>query len=181
MSTAFALRPGSEGFGNLRWIAAGAVGLIVFFSLALGYVLSQRDVVASRPYLQVLGGGFVFNYRVNDTYYGFTARIVRPVPVGTILEASFEDPAGGAPIVVRQRVGTGQVQYVLRTPELHNVQKDRSYNVEIRLLDRTSESVIWATRREYHSVLDQSVMPEGPLTVGPGYTPAPAGKALLDQ
>ena len=181
MNAAFALGPGSEGFGNWRRIMAWAIGLIVFFGLALGYVLSQRDDLTSRPYLQILGGGFVFNYRVDDTFYGFTARIVRPVPVGTILEASFEDPAGGAPIVIRERVGTGQLQYALRTPELHNVQKDHPYKVEIRLLDRADERVIWETRREYRSALDQSVMPEGPLTVGPGYTPAPAGKALLNQ
>lgn len=164
----------SERPGVLRW-ALMALGVLAI-GAATAYVLANREDPDSKPYLAFLGGGFMFNYRVADTFYGFTAKVIRPVPVGTVLEAQFEDPAGGQPIIVRERMGTEKQQYALRTPGVLGVKKDRPYKVIVRLLERDTDRVIWQTEKHYSSVIDQTVMPEGPLTIGPGYhRPPPPG------
>jgi hypothetical protein len=61
-----------------------------------------------RPYLEFIGGGFIFNYRLAEADYGFVAKPVRRIPAGTILEAVFEDPNGGEPIVVRNTAKWGR-------------------------------------------------------------------------
>ena len=120
-----------------------------------------------------MGGGFVFNYRVADAFYGFTAAVIRPLPTGSVIEASFENPAGGEPFVVRQRVGTESIRYSLRTPPLQGIEADKPYAVKIRVLDRDDRKVLWAHERSYRSEIASEVMPEQPLTVGPGYARNP--------
>ena len=164
-----------------RLLQAGAVAFGLFVIAAFAYVWQHRDDGSTRDYLQILGGGFVYNYRVNDVYYGFTAKVVRPVPVGTIIEAAFEDPSGGPDVVVRERMGRMTTRYALRTPPLKGIVKDRPYKVSIRLLQSDGTEPIWQTSREYRSNIDEDVMPDGPLTTGPGYTPAPAGARLMKQ
>ena len=67
-----------------RVIVAAFVLLAVLF--AAGWL--TRDDPARKPYLQIVGGGFIFNYRVADVFYGFTAVVQRPLPTGSIVEAT---------------------------------------------------------------------------------------------
>ena len=77
-------------FTPFRVVGAGMVLLAILF--AIGWL--TREDPANKPYLQIVGGGFVFNYRVADNFYGFTAIVSRPLESGSIIEATFEDPAG---------------------------------------------------------------------------------------
>lgn len=149
------------------WIAGGVLGAVIAVLAAI--VLAHRPDPDSKPYLKVQGGGFVFNYRVGEVFYGFSARIMRPIDVGTVLEAEFEDPAGGEPIVLRQRIGAKAPTLTMRTPGVTGVEKGRKYKVAIRLRHRDTNAVIAQYDRTYAAKIGMEKMPDGPLTVGPGY------------
>jgi len=123
----------------------------------------------NRPYLKMVGGGFVFNYRLATADYGFVARVMHTLPDGTIVRATFEDPAGGDPIVVEQARRAGAVQYVFQTPPLQGVRRERDYRVVLALVDATTGTVIETHERTFRSDYDQEQLPAAPLTVGPGY------------
>jgi hypothetical protein len=150
----------------LRLAIAGTTAIVMLL-FALGWM--SRVDPEQKPYLNVLGGGFIFNYRVADVYYGFTAVVMRPLPTGSIIEASFEDPRGGAPHVVRQRVGTDTNRYSLRSPPVRGVEKGKPYEVSIRVMDRSERTLLWSHRMDFRSQISDDVVPDRPLTIGPGY------------
>lgn len=152
-------------------VAAACALLVPLF--AIGWL--TREDPREKPYLQVMGGGFIFNYRVADVYYGFTAAIVRPLPTGSIVEAAFEDPAGGPPHVVRQRVGGAEMARLsLRSPPVRGVEAGHPYKVEVRVLDREGKTLLWSRELAFKSGISDAVVPDKPLTIGPGYARNPA-------
>lgn len=159
---------------SIRTVLAATFGLLLVL-FAIGW--ATREDPDSKPYLQVVGGGFIFNYRVADVFYGFTAVVQRPLPTGTIVEAAFEDPAGGLPHVVRQRMAGAQMsRFAMRSPPVQGIEAGKPYEVVIRILDRDETSVLWSDRRVFRSQLDSGTAPREPLTVGPGYArPRPGG------
>ncbi|WP_299621446.1 hypothetical protein [Pelagibius sp.] len=153
---------------------AGTAGKLltpVLVSLGLGLAAcdDQGKTAADAPYLEITGGGFVFNYRVADAYYGFVARPLRSLPEGASLEARFEDPAGGPRYLERQPAAENALRYSFRSPPLQGIEADRPYAVELRLIAADRKTVLQSLTRTYTSQLDQEVNPEKPLTVGPGY------------
>lgn len=154
-----------------RLLAAACALLVPLF--VLGWL--TREDPAEKPWLQVMGGGFIFNYRVADVYYGFTAAVMRPLPTGSIVEAAFENPAGGPPLVVRQRVGGAEMTRLsLRSPPVRGVEAGRDYHVALHILDREDERVLWSSELTFRSNISDKVVPERPLTIGPGYARNPA-------
>ncbi len=123
------------------------------------------------PRVEFVGGGFVFNYRQAEMTYGFVARIKGQAPDSSILEAVFEDPAGGPPIVIRQEVLQTRRSYKFETRPVESVRKDHDYQVELRLLipGRSAETVIAQSKRSYRSQVGAETLPDRPLAVGPGY------------
>src|SRR5690606_34085034 len=114
-------------------VVAACLMLVPLF--AVGWL--TREDPAEKPYLKILGGGFIFNYRVADVYYGFTAVVQRPLPTGSVVEAAFEDPGGGAAHLVRQRIGGPEmVRFAMRSPPVRGVETGKPYHVAIRILDR---------------------------------------------
>lgn len=163
---------------SIRKVFAGiAVLLAVLF--AIGWF--TRQDITNDAYLQILGGGFMFNYREGEVYYGFTAEVVRPLASGSIIEASFEDPDGGPPLVVKERVSTMTNRYSLRSPPVRGVEADRPYHVAIKVYDREGKELIWQTERDYTSEISDRVVPEKPLTIGPGYHGNPEAMSLKSQ
>ncbi len=150
----------------LKWTLTAAV-----LALALASCDGEPD---DGPYMAFIGGGFIFNYNVADAYYGFVARRQREVPPGTLLEARFEDPGGGMPFLVTATVLRGRRDYVFRSPSLRGIEAGRDYLVELRLVDPADRRVLARYTKTYRSDLDQSVLPERPTTIGPGYQPNPA-------
>lgn len=115
---------------------------------------------------------FVFNYRVASASYMITLKKIAPIPDGTTAVAEFENPAGGDPLVIRQKIFSFWDQITLESPDLHCVRKDRPYSVSIKLVD-ASDKPIQTIKTEVKSDLDQTVLPTKPLTVGPAYTANP--------
>jgi hypothetical protein len=152
-----------------RVIAASVGVLIVLF--AIGWATRQDP--DEKPYLRILGGGFMFNYRVADVFYGFTAQVQRPLESGSIIEASFENPAGGEPFVVRERVSPMTDRYSLQSPPVRGVEAHHPYKVAIRILDRQAKNEIWKTELSISSQISDEVVPDKPLVIGPGYDKNP--------
>jgi hypothetical protein len=148
------------------------------FLLGLALLAGCSDEqAANEPYVEFAGGGFIFNYRLAEAYYGFVAKVRRAIPEGTILEASFENPAGGPPLIVAKTARAGFFQYAFETPSLQGVVADRDYQVELRLLDPADRHQLASYRKSFRSTMGQDVLPKRPLTIGPGYqrNPADAG------
>jgi hypothetical protein len=125
------------------------------------------------PYLEFLGGGFIFNYRLAQAEYGFVLKRLRRMPDGTIIEARLENPAGGEPFVLRETATWDRLEYVFRSPPVHGVKANHDYRVDVRLIDGASGRVLATYTRTFRSDVDQSVLPERPPVVGPGYQAAP--------
>lgn len=129
-------------------IVAGSLVLLAGL-FAAGWM--TRVDPGEKPVIAVLGGGFIFNYRLADYYYGFTAVVQKPLESGSVIEASFEDPAGGAPIVVRERVSPASDRYDFRTPPLAGIEAGRPYKVVVRVLDREEKGELYAAEFAYRS------------------------------
>jgi len=127
----------------------------------------------SGPYVAFTGGGFLFNYRIAEASYGFVARVLRPIPAGTIIEAEFEDPAGGPPIVMRRRAVGMQITISFQSPAVKGVEAGRSYRAVLRLIEPETGRVLDSQERMILSEADQKLLPARPPVVGPGYQPAP--------
>ena len=56
----------------------------------LGLVLTACKEEAPTPFLKIVGGSFIFNYRYSKMSYGFVARQLRPLPDGSILRLNYE-------------------------------------------------------------------------------------------
>ncbi len=143
----------------------------LILAFALASLLSGCRDDASTAYVQFVGGGFIFNYRTANHYYGFVVRQKKPLPEGSRLEARFEVPGGGPEQVVEQPTRRGQLQYVFQTGDLDGIVKDHPYKAVLRILDGTTGAVIAKYETTFKTHVDQSTLPEGPLVVGPGYQP----------
>jgi hypothetical protein len=149
-------------------IAMVSVAAIAF---AAGWV--TRDDPSQKPPILIAGGGFIYNYRVADVFYGFTAMVAKPVTSGSLLVAEFEDPAGGPPMVVETRVSARTTRYGMRSPTVSGVVAHKPYHVSIRLYDYSRTKLLWEGERTYAARIGDDVVPDKPLTVGPGYQQFP--------
>lgn len=145
----------------------GLAGLLLFSSI----LLSGCGEDPNAPYLEFQGGGFIFNYRVGEAFYGFVAKPLRDIPLGTTIVAEFEDPAGGPPLTVKHAAKANLIQYSFRTPGVKKVQKEKPYLVTIKLVSDASGDILAEYKQEYKSSIDQAALPDNPLTTGPGYHP----------
>jgi hypothetical protein len=146
-------------------------------SLAL-VVLGMLGVSACREsggegeYFRIDGKIFVFNYRVATATYLVNLAPLRPVEEGQTAVVSFEDPAGGEPLVVRQKIWPKMPKTTIESPPLRCVVKDRPYAISIKI-EGPDGSVRQTIETTLASVDDQSILPDKPLVVGPLYKPNP--------
>lgn len=146
-------------------------GLLLILLFSFGW--ATRNDPSEKPYLSVLGGGFIYNYREGEEYYDVVTQVEKPLAEGSIVEVEFENPAGGAPFVVSDRVSARTTRYAFHSPQIHGVVGGKPYKVVIRVFDRERTQLIWSTTRNFKSDLDDNVVPKKPLVIGPGYTPNP--------
>ncbi|MEX0852086.1 MAG: hypothetical protein WD036_02215 [Bauldia sp.] len=144
---------------------------VVALSAAVAGCFQSDDA----PSLATEGGGFIFNYRLAEAYAGIVVgpRPNRRLPAGASIEVTFENPAGGSPIIMTRDVTTAkQLRYTFMTPPLSGVRADTGYAVTVRLITADG-SEIERIEKIFRSEVDQSVLPDKPLVIGPGYTPNP--------
>lgn len=118
------------------------------------------------------GRHFVFNYRVSTATYLINLARKQPIPEGSFAIAEFENPLGGAPLVVKEKIFPLWDRITLQSPPVHCVHKDRPYAVTIRLVD-ADDRTIQTIKTVVISDVDQSVLAAKPLVVGPVYTVNP--------
>jgi hypothetical protein len=147
-------------------------------SIAAALLLGLLGLAACRQaggegeFFAISGKLFVFNYRVATVSYMLVLKPLREMEEGQVAIASFEDPAGGEPIIVNQRVWPKLGKVTLESPPVRCVVKDRPYAVSLRIEGGQGE-VLQSIETTITSSQDQSTMPDRPLVIGPGYTPNP--------
>lgn len=146
---------------------------LTLLSALMGAALVVGACSDDSPYIVVSGGGILFNYRIAEATAGIVAEVARPLPEGGVIEASFENPAGGPPIVDAKPVTEDRRRFSFVTPPLSGIKADTDYKVVVRVLDATGAE-LQRVETKIHSDLDQSILPRAPLTVGPGYARNPA-------
>jgi hypothetical protein len=124
------------------------------------------------PYLAFAGGGFVFNYRNAEAFYGFVARPLRTLPEGGVIEGQFEVPGSPDPAIVQEKVVQGQMQYSFKSPNLTGIKPKKDYKAVMRLVDAGGKEIA-RYEQNFHTDVDQSTLPNQPLVVGPGYQQNP--------
>lgn len=133
-------------------------------------VSSCRDT--AEQYFELSGRLFVFNYRVATVRYLLTLNPLKPVGDNEFAVTTFENPAGGAPMVVRQKLWPEHRKVTIESPPLECVVKDRPYSVSIRI-EGEGGAVLQEIKTTMVSTQDQSMLPDRPLVVGSLYTPNP--------
>jgi hypothetical protein len=148
--------------------AALRTAWVVFSALLVAACTQQADL----PYLRIVGGGFVFNYRLATATAGVLVAAEKELPEQATVEVSMENPAGGAPITL-DPVVPGSFEFV--TPPLSGIEAGKEYRVTVRLVGPDGKEVE-KIEKTFRSQVDQSVLPEKPLTIGPGYEPNPEAR-----
>ncbi|MCO5064920.1 MAG: hypothetical protein M9924_10975 [Rhizobiaceae bacterium] len=149
--------------------------------LLLGTLASCRDSDEAERYA-LDGKLVVFNYRVATARFLVNLKSLRTPPEGEVAIAQFEDPAGGAPVEVREKIWPATQKTTITTPPLRCIVKDRPYKIAIVIEDSAGKTV-QTIDTTVTSSEDQTIMPDKPLVAGPLYTPNPdmAGRTVEEQ
>ena len=142
---------------------------LTFLSLSI----SACDDQSGKPYLKIAGGGFMFNYRYSVMNYGFVAKPLRPLPVGSVLQASFDIPDSATKYVLTLPAVAGKMQYAFETEALIGVKKDVPYKATLRLLEAGTGKELALVEKDFRSDVDQNTLPTKAPVAGIGYFPAP--------
>lgn len=127
-----------------------------------------RDEGGEGQYFAVSGRLFEFNYRLARATYIVTLDPLRPLDGSQTAVGTFENPAGGDPIVVRQKIWPRLSHVTIESPPLTCVVKDKPYAVTITIED-AGGAVVQTLDTTITSSLDQTILPDRPLVVGPLY------------
>ena len=157
-------------------IRAASVGLAV-----VALVAGCRDSKDTERY--ALDGKLVgFNYRVATARFLVNLKHLRTPGEGEVAVASFENPAGGDAIEVREKIWPATDKTTLTTPPLRCIVKDHPYKIAIKIEDSAGQPV-QTIDTTVTSSEDQTLLPDKPLVVGPFYTPNPEmkGRSVAEQ
>ncbi|TPK99728.1 hypothetical protein FJ934_00805 [Mesorhizobium sp. B2-4-12] len=152
--------------GFSRVIGAGAM---LIAAVALG---ACRDTGGEGKLFEVSGKIFVFNYRLARATYVVTLRPLQPMGEGQVAVASFQNPAGGAPFVVEQKVWPKLNKVSLESPALTCIVKNKPYAIAITIRSADG-TVLQKIDTTLMSTEDQSILPDRPLVIDQLYTANP--------
>ena len=145
------------------WIWAPVAALLVLTGCQRG---SETEP------LKLTGRLFNFNYRVSTARIEMNFDFQGKIPDGSYVIADFENPAGGAPVQVTQKIFPFWDKLWLESPPLTCVVKGRPYKIELTLFG-PDNGKIQTVETSVTSTLDQTVLAGAPLVVGPSYDPNP--------
>jgi hypothetical protein len=147
-----------------RGLSLALIGLF----LAAGALGACRDQGGEGEYFAISGKLFEFNYRLAKATYIVTLNPLQPMDGSQVAVVSFENPAGGDPLVIEQKIWPKLPHITLESPPLTCVVKDKPYAVSIRI-QGADGSVLQTLDTTITSSLDQSILPDRALVVGPVY------------
>ena len=145
---------------------------IVLPALIAAAVLAGCQRETGPDPLKLTGKMFVFNYRLAYATYTITLNKTEPVPEGSVVVATFENPAGGEPLTLTRKLFPRLDKVVLESPDITCIKKERPYAVTIEVKGPEGQ-MLNTLHTTVTSDVDQSVMPARPLVVGPGYDKNP--------
>ena len=144
--------------------------LILPLAAVLALTACQRG--DEKEPLKLSGKLFIFNYRVSKATYNLAFDFQGKIPDGSYVVASFENPAGGAPLEITQKMFPFWEKLSLESPPLRCVVKDRPYKVQVRLIG-PDDHEIQKIETTVISSLDETILPKNSIVVGPAYDPNP--------
>ena len=144
-----------------------AAFLLVALLSAAGCREAPRDA-----YVELTGKIFVFNYRVATATYVVTLGKLRPIPEGAVVETRFDDPRGGDPLILTEKIWPKLDRIAIESPPVFCIVKGRLYGFSIVIKDAAGAE-LQKLSGAVTSSLDQSVLPDVPLVVGNAYEPNP--------
>lgn len=149
-----------------------------FMVIAAASLLAACEDDANKPYIEIVGGGFILNYRYSELTYGVLVRQDKKFPAGAVLEASF-DKAGTAEkqVIIVPAVDTPK-GFKFESEPVIGAKKDEKYKVVVRVLDKAGGTELGRAEKIFTVMIDPSTLPEQPLTVGPGYQQGPGYKDI---
>lgn len=121
---------------------------------------------------EISGKLVVFNYRLARATFVVTLKPLQPMEEGQVAVASFQNPAGGEPLIVEQKVWPKLGKVSLESPALSCIARDRHYAISISITD-THGAILQKIDTTVMSTQDQSVLPDRPLVIDQLYTPNP--------
>ncbi|RWI29009.1 MULTISPECIES: hypothetical protein [unclassified Mesorhizobium] len=121
---------------------------------------------------EISGKLVVFNYRLARATFVVTLKPLQPMEEGQVAVASFQNPAGGEPLIVEQKVWPKLGKVSLESPALSCIARDRPYAISISITD-THGAILQKIDTTVMSTQDQSVLPDRPLVIDQLYTPNP--------
>jgi hypothetical protein len=122
--------------------------------------------------LKLKGRLFIFNYRVSKATYNLAFDFQGKIPDGSFVDVTFENPAGGNPLTLTQKIFPFWTDMALESPPLRCVVKGRPYKVQI-VLNGPDGKTIQTIDTTVTSSLDETILPKNSLVVGPAYDPNP--------
>jgi len=154
-----------------RFSRSIVVGAALIAAAALG---ACRDTgkESEGKLFEISGKIFVFNYRLARATYVVTLRPLQPMGEGQVAVASFQNPAGGAPLVVEQKVWPKLDKVSLESPALTCIVKNKPYAIAISIKGADG-AVLQKIDTTLMSTEDQSILPDRPLVMDQLYTPNP--------
>lgn len=144
----------------------------VLVLLASSLWLNGCREVKSGEYFTLSGQVFIFNYRIATATYVVTLDKLYAAPEGSVAVAYFEDPAGGEPLTVEQKIWPKMQKLSFESPPLRCVVKARPYAISIKVLSGEGK-ILQIIETTLRSTLDQNVLPDRPLVIGQGYEANP--------
>lgn len=154
-----------------RFSRSIVVGAVLIAAAALGACRDTGKESDGRLF-EISGKIFVFNYRLARATYVVTLRPLQPMGEGQVAVASFQDPAGGAPLVVEQKVWPKLDKVTLESPALTCIVKNKPYAIAISIKG-SDGAVLQKIDTTLMSTEDQSVLPDRPLVIDQLYTANP--------
>ncbi len=157
-----------------RYPRSIVLGAVLIAAIALG---ACRDTGKDQLFA-ISGKLFEFNYRLAIATYVVTLKPLRPMVDGQVAVVSFQNPAGGDPLIVNQKIWPKLPHITLTSPPLTCVVKDKPYAVSIRIED-AGGTLLQSIETTMTSSEDQTMLPDRPLVIGPKYelNPELAGHA----
>lgn len=155
-----------------RWVLFAAGSAALYCLVIIGVVLAYNtSVLNASSYAEITGGGFIYNYRIADIRSGITVGVRRDLPAGTHLVAELETPDGM--LELNQDYVPGHRNYVFETPPLTGVEPERSYMARLKVVDAVTGAELERHEKALKTGIAPRIMPDKPLTIGPGYFPNP--------
>ncbi len=139
--------------------------LVVIF---LACTLAACKDESRQGYVELTGRIFIFNVRLSRATYMVTLAVRKPLPVGAKVIAHLDDPAGGPRIKLEQNISPAMDNISFESDALQCVKKGKRYAFDVTVLD-AGGATLQSISSSIESTLDQSVLADVPLVVGPGY------------